>query len=114
MSVELARTNSRLETVAILAQGLDISLDAIVFPDKKREYLPTSVSEFFAGKSESEIQKYISLCQYVESMMAEEKGKKYAEPVNLIRKSRHWLCVYGMDFPSASGTNFMLFYSNDF
>ncbi|WP_322173963.1 helix-turn-helix domain-containing protein [Acutalibacter caecimuris] len=76
MSVELARTNSRLETVAILAQGLDISLDAIVFPDKKREYLPQSVEDFFSGKSESEIQKYISLCQYVESMMAEEKGKK--------------------------------------
>lgn len=59
MNVELARTNSRLETVAIIAQRLDISLDAIVSPDTQREYLPKSVSDFFAGKSEGEIQKYI-------------------------------------------------------
>ena len=76
MDVELGRTNSRLETVAIIAQGLDISLDAIVSPNTQREYLPKSVSDFFAGKSEGEIQKYISLCQYVESMMADEKDKK--------------------------------------
>lgn len=76
MDVELARTNSRLETVAIIAQGLDISLDAIVSPNTQREYLPKSVSDFFVGKSEGEIQKYISLCRYVESMLADEKDKK--------------------------------------
>lgn len=48
MDVELGRTNSRLETIAIIAKGLNISLDAIVFPDDSREYVPKSVRDFFA------------------------------------------------------------------
>lgn len=73
MEAELARSNSRLETVALIARELNISLDAIVFPDVQRDYLPKSVVDFFAGKSESEIQKYISLCQYIETLIDEEK-----------------------------------------
>lgn len=72
MDVELGRTNSRLETIAIIAKGLNISLDAIVFPDDSREYVPKSVRDFFMGKSEGEIQKYISLCQDVESLFSEK------------------------------------------
>lgn len=72
MDVELGRTNSRLETIAIIAKGLNISLDAIVFPDVPRDSLPKNVMDFFAGKSEGEIQKYISLCQNVESLFSEK------------------------------------------
>ena len=72
MDVELGRTNSRLETIAIIAKGLNISLDAIVFPDVPRDSLPKNVMDFFAGKSENEIQKYISLCQQIETFKNEK------------------------------------------
>lgn len=72
MDVELGRTNSRLETIAIIAKGLNISIDAVVFPDVTRDSLPKNVMDFFAGKSESEIQKYISLCQQIEAFKNEK------------------------------------------
>ena len=75
MDVELGRTNSRLETIAIIAKGLNISLDAIMFPDAPKDSVPKNVMDFFIGKSESEVQKYISICKCIESLMS-ETGKK--------------------------------------
>ena len=75
MEIELGRTNSRLETVGIISKELNISLDAIMFPDDPRDSVPKNVKDFFIGKSESEIQKYISICQCVESLIS-ETGKK--------------------------------------
>ena len=42
---------------------LDISLDAVVFQDIHTDGVSKSVIDFFSGKSEEEIQKYIALCK---------------------------------------------------
>ena len=67
IEIELEHSNPRFETVALLAKELNISLDAIVFPDTATDMVSKTVTDFFAGKSEAEIQKYISLCQHVET-----------------------------------------------
>ena len=52
----------------LLARELNVSLDAIVFQNIPTSNVSKSVIDFFAGKSESEIQKYIALCQQVEAL----------------------------------------------
>ena len=56
IEIELGRSNPRFETVALLAEELNISLDAIVFPDTATATVSKTVTDFFAGKSEAEIQ----------------------------------------------------------
>lgn len=67
--IELEGCNSspRFETVATIARELDISLDAVVFQDIKTDGISKSVTDFFSGKSEEEIQKYISLCKQADT-----------------------------------------------
>ena len=69
IEIELGRSNPRFETVALLAEELNISLDAIVFPDTT---VSKTVTDFFAGKSEAEIQKYISLCQQADAFKTDK------------------------------------------
>ena len=66
-------SSPRFETVAALARELNISLDTVVFQDIKSESVSKSVVDFFSGKSETEIQKYITLCQQAETLK-EHKG----------------------------------------
>ena len=63
--IELEGCNSspRFETVSAIARELDISLDAVVFQDIQTDGVSKSVIDFFSGKSEEEIQKYIALCK---------------------------------------------------
>lgn len=64
MDTELCRSNPKFETVALLAKALDISLDAIVFPDMvSPNGMPKCVYDFFRDKTEAEAQKYIDLCK---------------------------------------------------
>ena len=63
IEIELGCSNPRF---ALLAEELNISLDAIVFPDTATTTVSKSVTDF-AGKSEAEIQKYISLCQQADA-----------------------------------------------
>ncbi len=51
-----------------LNMSVRVSLDAIVFQNIPTSNVSKSVIDFFAGKSESEIQKYIALCQQVEAL----------------------------------------------
>ena len=64
LEIENFRSNPKFETIALLARELDINLNSIVFPDA---VLPDTVSksvlDFFAGKSETEAEKYIALCE---------------------------------------------------
>ena len=55
---------------------MNISLDAIVFPDTATATVSKTVTDFFAGKSEAEIQKYISLCQQADAFKTETDKKK--------------------------------------
>lgn len=67
IELELGRSSPRFETVATIAKELDISLDAVVFQDSKTGRVSKSVVDFFADKSEDEIQKYIALCEQADA-----------------------------------------------
>ncbi len=69
IEIELGCSNPRF---ALLAEELNISLDAIVFPDTATATVSKSVTDFFAGKSEAEIQKYISLCQQTDAFKTDK------------------------------------------
>ena len=56
-----------------IAKEMNISLDAIVFPDTATATVSKTVTDFFAGKSEAEIQKYISLCQQADAFKTDKK-----------------------------------------
>ena len=62
LEIENCRSNPRFETVALLAREMNISLDGVVFYDDILREMPKCVTDFFAGKSEAEAQKYIDLC----------------------------------------------------
>lgn len=68
IEAERGHSNPKFETVALLAKELNISLDAIVFPDSKATPVSKSVVDFFSNKSETEIQKYIKLCQQADTL----------------------------------------------
>ena len=53
IEIELGRSNPRFETVALLAKEMNISLDAILFPDTATTTVSKTVTDFFAGKSEA-------------------------------------------------------------
>ena len=68
MDIENGHTVPRLDTVIAICLELDISLDAVLFPDAAASIYSKTASDFLVGKSELEIQKCISLCQYVEEL----------------------------------------------
>lgn len=72
IEIEQGHSNPRFETVALLAKELNISLDAIVFPDTATDTVSKTVKDFFAGKIEAEIQKYISLCQQADAFKTDK------------------------------------------
>lgn len=67
IELEGCKSSPRFETVATIARELDISLDAVVFQNINTERISKSVTDFFSGKSEEEIQKYISLCKQADT-----------------------------------------------
>ncbi len=72
IEIERCRSNPKFETVALLAKELNISLDATVFPNIVNKSISKTVADFFEGKSEAEIQRYITLCQQVEAITKKE------------------------------------------
>lgn len=72
IEIERRKSNPKFETVALLAKELNISLDAIVFQNMATTTISKSVVDFFAGKSEAEIQKHIALCQQAEAFKSEK------------------------------------------
>ena len=71
MDIENGHTVPRLDTVIAICLELDISLDAILFPNAVSSIPSKSVTDFLSGKSEYEIQKYISLCQFADELYSE-------------------------------------------
>lgn len=67
IDLEGCKSSPRFETVATIARELDISLDAVVFQNIQTDGISKSVTDFFSGKSEEEIQKYISLCKQADT-----------------------------------------------
>ena len=72
IEIEKCKSNPKFETVALLAKELNISLDATIFPDMVTGTVSKTVVDFFAGKSEAEIQKYIALCKQAETFQKDE------------------------------------------
>ena len=72
IEIEKCKSNPKFETVALLAKELNISLDAAIFPDMVTGTVSKTVVDFFAGKSEAEIQKYIALCKQAETFQKDE------------------------------------------
>ena len=72
MKIENAQSNSKFETVAMLAQGLSISLDAIVLPSS---VIPNQVSQyvfqFFADVSPQETMAYLAILESIKKLKAE-------------------------------------------
>ena len=67
IELEGCKSSPRFETVATIARELNISLDTVVFQNITTEGISKSVTDFFSGKSEEEIQKYISLCKQADT-----------------------------------------------
>ncbi len=64
MQVEIGQSNPKFETVVLLSQYLDISLDAFLFPETaSTKSYPKCVYDFFKDKTIAEAQSYIELCQ---------------------------------------------------
>lgn len=61
-------SNPKTETVFLIAQELNISIDALLFPELSTDTVSKTVVDFFAGKTEADIQTYISLCQQAEQL----------------------------------------------
>lgn len=71
IDIENCNTIPRLDTVIYIAQELNISLDPLLFPKFVAVTIPKNVSDFFCGKSESEAEKYIMLCQAAEAIRSD-------------------------------------------
>ena len=68
IEIENCKSNPRFETVALIAEEMNINLDGIVFHDKVSQTVPKCVVDFFANKSEADAQKYIDLCRNAENL----------------------------------------------
>lgn len=69
MQAEICRSNPKFETVVLLAQELNISLDALIFPETASpNELPKCVYDYFKDKTEAEAQKLVGLCRQIEAV----------------------------------------------
>lgn len=48
------------------------NIDAILFPNIVRGHISKTAMDFFAGKSEAEVQKYVSLCQQADKLKTDK------------------------------------------
>lgn len=68
IEIENRKSKLRFETVALIAEEMNISLDGIVFHDKASQTVPKCIVDFFANKSEADVQKYIDLRRSAEKL----------------------------------------------
>lgn len=65
--MENGKTTPKLDTVALFARRLGISVDAVIH-DAPQGDVPFCVKQFFAGMSEEEAAGYIRLCEDAEKI----------------------------------------------
>ena len=73
IDLETCQSNPKFETVVLVAKELNISVDAAIFPEMVNQTVSKTVVDFFAGKSEAEIEKYIALCKQAEAFQKDEQ-----------------------------------------
>lgn len=66
LDLENYRSTPKSETVLLVAKELNISVDALLFPEIKNVHVSKTVADFFADKTESEAQQYIAFCQQID------------------------------------------------
>ena len=72
IDLETCQSNPKFETVVLVAKELNISVDAAIFPEMVNQTVSKTVVDFFAGKSEAEIEKFIALCKQAEAFQKDE------------------------------------------
>ena len=72
IDLENCQSNPKFETVVFIAKELNISVDAAIFPEMVNKTVSKTVVDFFTGKSEAEIEKYIALCRQAEAFQKDE------------------------------------------
>lgn len=72
IDLETCQSNPKFETVVLVAKELNISVDAAIFPEMVNQTVSKTVVDFFAGKSEAEIEKFIALCKQAEVFQKDE------------------------------------------
>lgn len=68
IQLENGKGNTKFETLILVARELNVSVDAGIFKDRTVNDIPKCVSDYFAGKSEAESQKYIELCKQADRL----------------------------------------------
>ena len=68
LAIETCKSSPRFETVALISEEMNISLDGIVFHDREPQTIAKCGADFFAGKSADESQKYIDLCMSADKL----------------------------------------------
>ena len=66
--IENQKNNAKFETIVLICKELNISFDAILYPDIPVSSVSKCVIDFFKNKSESESQKYIALCKHAQTI----------------------------------------------
>ena len=61
--IENQKKNPKFETLVLIFKELNISLDAVIYPDIPVTAVSKNVVDFFKNKSENESQQYIELCK---------------------------------------------------
>ena len=68
IEIEKCKSNPKFETVALISEEMDISLDGIVFHDRAQQTVAKCVLDYFAGMGEEESQRYIDLCMSADKL----------------------------------------------
>ena len=61
--IENQKNNPKFETIVLICRELNISIDAILYPNIATTRVAKCVIDFFKEKSEFESKKYIDLCE---------------------------------------------------
>ena len=64
--IENQKSNPKFDTIILICKELNISLDAVIFPEITNTCLSKTVIDFFKNKNDIISKKYISLCEYIE------------------------------------------------
>ena len=66
--------------MVLVAKELNISVDAAIFPEMVNQTVSKTVVDFFAGKSEAEIEKFIALCKQAETFQKTNNAAGFDVP----------------------------------
>lgn len=74
--IENQKSNPKFETIILICKELNISLDAVIFPETTNTYLSKTIIDFFKNKNDNLSKKYISICEYIQELNKIDKQKE--------------------------------------